>query len=234
MMKLLFIFCLFVQTAFGQVNFGGNYHHEVINSAISNFEIQSNGITPTIKSFQYELFVEKELKINEKITIPVGINYRFINYTIENYIQYYDYFIGTTNLVTDYPPFDLKSISNNFGLRFGLNYSVLSGEKSTGSIGTVINSSIFEMYKSSYTGKFNQLQGYPQPSPLGTQSEIDIRRNEFHLSIASLDLFYKHQWNISEKSTFGLRASLGTNLYSDWDVFKKSAWVSLGLEFSIK
>ena len=34
----------------------------------------------------------------------------------------------------------------------------------------------------------------------------------------------------NENFDFVLRASLGTNLYSDWDQFKSYAWLGLGIE----
>jgi hypothetical protein len=52
----------------------------------------------------------------------------------------------------------------------------------------------------------------------------------FFPSSLTTDIFYRYLWIVSDKFNLGTRISLGTNLYSDWDQFKKYAWLGLGLE----
>jgi hypothetical protein len=52
----------------------------------------------------------------------------------------------------------------------------------------------------------------------------------FPLSSIDLSIFYSNRWQLKDNFSLGARVSLGTNLYSDWDQFKKYAWLGLGLE----
>lgn len=54
--------------------------------------------------------------------------------------------------------------------------------------------------------------------------------SHFYLASVDLSVFYRHILQVSPKLNLAARISLGTNLYSDWDQFKKYAWLGVGLE----
>jgi hypothetical protein len=58
---------------------------------------------------------------------------------------------------------------------------------------------------------------------------VEKLRHNFFLSAVDLNVFYQFNWIISPNFSLGLRASIGTNLYSDWNQFKKYLWAGFGL-----
>lgn len=43
-------------------------------------------------------------------------------------------------------------------------------------------------------------------------------------------VFYRQSFHWSDYFTFSGRISVGTNVYSDWDQYKRYVWIGLGLE----
>ena len=59
-------------------------------------------------------------------------------------------------------------------------------------------------------------------------------KNGFFLSGVNISAYYRQVFQLHENFSLAARISLGTNLYSDWDQYKKYAWLGLGLEMGFR
>lgn len=184
--------------------------------------------------------------INLSITIlnknrfiwSLGLCYKHIDFRLKDRIKNWAYTssytgsggtISWVNYYTFQDPADLVSKSNNFGLTNSFNFQFYEKGNFKNIIGLDLDVYLLEYYDAWYesddiTEKTNKaLIPYPNNGPA----------KKFFLSSVSTVLFYKLIYAPSFlKNNFSLatKISLGTNLYSDWDQFKKYAWLGVGLE----
>jgi hypothetical protein len=190
----------------------------------------------TKEAQEYLILNEKVISYTSKIQLEmpivkrnhyefgIGINYKRINHLVKNKINYFIIFDGSIK----YSPVDLLSKSHSLGLNFYEKYNLISSKKYLGQIG--INSTIYwlEIYKSEY--KFQISDAGLNPYFEGSFRPFNPSEFLFPLSSVDLSIFYINRWQLKDNFSLGARISLGTNLYSDWDQFKKYAWLGLGLE----
>jgi hypothetical protein len=137
---------------------------------------------------------------------------------------------------------DYNQRSHSLGVNLDFRYSFFEKNKIKQEIGAVTNVYFFEHYASSYItndqGKMARTDEYATGGgPITTTFEDVVPLNQykftlhhlFFLSSVDLNLFYQFNWIISPNFSLGLRASIGTNLYSDWNQFKKYLWAGFGL-----
>jgi len=139
---------------------------------------------------------------------------------VKNKILYYSIWNNTY-----FAPTDLKSISHSVGLTPNFNYLLLSKGGYDGVIGVYTTAYLFEIFNAKYVIKSIPI-GFDVPSI----DPYNAREVLFPLSSIDLSIFYINRWQLKDNFSLGARISLGTNLYSDWDQFKKYAWLGLGLE----
>ena len=128
---------------------------------------------------------------------------------------------------------DLKTVSHSLGLNFGFGRSIFQLKKQTGKIYGNVGIYMFEKSQSEYVydsdfttslpDSYNHL--YFQPS----RSYLNYRYG-FFLSSINFSTYYKHVWQLHENFSLAARVSIGTNVYSDWDQFRKYVWMGVGLE----
>jgi hypothetical protein len=99
----------------------------------------------------------------------------------------------------------------------------LPKKKQNGTLGLGTEIFLFENYEAHFYNKQGEREDYDyQP----------FNQYETVLGLASINLstYYRHTFQLHENFSLAARISLGTNLYSDWDQFKKYAWFGVGLE----
>jgi len=155
--------------------------------------------------------------------LGTGIVYKKITHTIDNYFTY-------SNINSMHVPTDVTSVSNSFGLSMEASKQVLSRNKINGQLGFQTKWYIVEYYTSTFktTASLQFPEFYEKLHPL-----VSTKDKAFILSSVNLSAFYR--LNVVNKEFLAVsgKISLGTNLYSDWDQFKRYVWIGLGAEISI-
>ena len=126
-------------------------------------------------------------------------------------------------------PADLSCKSHQIALNLEGEYVFKSKGKLKSSVGISSEIYLFEFFKSEYISNDRFNAGNTGNEVLLLPLVQDTPRN-FFFSAANLNLFYKYTWLQSSGFSLAAKVNLGTNLYSDWDQFKKYAWLGLGLE----
>jgi hypothetical protein len=177
-----------------------------------------------VSSYTSKIQVEMSIVKRNHFEFGLGINYKRINHQVKNKINYFVIFDGTTK----YSPADIISKSHSIGLNFYEKYNLINREKYNGQMGINSTFYVFEIYNSEY--KFQISDAGLNPYFEGSFHPFNNNEVLFPLSSIDLSIFYINRWQLKDNFSLGARISLGTNLYSDWDQFKKYAWVGLGLE----
>lgn len=177
-----------------------------------------------VSSYTSKIQLEMPIVQRNHFEFGLGINYKRINHQVKNKINYFVIFDGTTK----YSPADIISKSHSIGLNFYEKYNLINREKYCGQIGINSTFYVFEIYNSEY--KFQISDAGLNPYFEGSFHPFNNNEVLFPLSSIDLSIFYINRWQLKDNFSLGARVSLGTNLYSDWDQFKKYAWLGLGLE----
>jgi hypothetical protein len=193
----------------------------------------------------------------KKFNIRAGLTYKYLtlnvadvldsmNYTVTHYgstppddqpiytwINKYAYYYK------DKPDYNQRS--HSLGINMDFRYSFFEKNKIKQEVGAVTNVYFFEHYASSYItndqGKMTRTDKDVKEGNTTTTFDYVVPLNQykfalhhlFFLSAVDLNVFYQFNWIISPNFSLGLRASIGTNLYSDWNQFKKYLWAGFGL-----
>jgi hypothetical protein len=177
-----------------------------------------------VSSYTAKIQLEMPIVKRNHTEFGLGINYKRINHQVKNKINYFVIFDGSTK----YSPVDVISKSHSIGLNFYEKYNLINREKYFGQIGINSTFYVFEIYNSEY--KFQISDAGLNPYFEGSFHPFNNNEILFPLSSIDLSIFYVNRWQLKDNYSLGARISLGTNLYSDWDQFKKYAWLGLGLE----
>jgi len=132
-----------------------------------------------------------------------------------------------------YSNFDLNILSHSVGFYLDYNKVLFETKNLNGSIGANSSFYMYENAKGRYIDKDNLAESidpqYTQFVPGKTNSFLNSKKG-FFISSINISTYYRQVFQFHEKFSLAARISLGTNLYSDWDQFKKYAWLGLGLE----
>jgi len=177
-----------------------------------------------VSSYTSKIQIELPIVKKNLFEFGLGLNYKRISHLVKNKINYFVIFDGSTK----YSPVDVMSKSHSLGLNFYEKYNLVKKGSYLGQIG--VNSTIYvlEIYKSEY--RFQISDAGLNPYFEGSFRPFNPSEFLFPLSSIDLSIFYNNRWQLKDNFSLGARISLGTNLYSDWDQFKKYAWLGLGLE----
>ncbi|MGV3631587.1 MAG: hypothetical protein ACO1O6_10280 [Bacteroidota bacterium] len=179
-----------------------------------------------------------------KFAWSTGISYKKINFTVEDRITNWAFTKGFDNnqiidtfYYTFQDPANLKAVSQSYGFINQFSYTILDKENFKNYLGINVSVYALEYYDSWYESDqiqsddeptdYAKLQSdekpYPNPGPLKNWFLSSISTEIFY-NIFYLPIGYKGNFSI------GAKISLGTNVYSDWDQFRKYAWMGVGLE----
>jgi hypothetical protein len=242
MMKRIILFFLFISSLSclkAQLIIGAEQNIDVylpLTETAQKYELNKNDL----KTNTFSLFLNYSIPLNHKFSFSGGLSYKQIKYEVSNIIkeiQYNEYSSSSGNLLsTGFFETDIgyHSISKSFGLNFSFLYSLVNKKKANHQIGIGAMGYIFEHYTGDFFGDYGknapQDQWYNYYTFNRPSSGIYDYGRGFKLSNVNLCTYYRFVFQFHEKFSLAARVSLGTNLYSDWDQFKKYAWLGLGLE----
>jgi hypothetical protein len=242
MKKIFLFFCLFINVlVFSQNNRVVLGYHNNADIFKSNHDYLSldNSTVSRAKSSTFQFDVTTYLLKKNRFSIYIGLSYKRIFYIAENRIQDWNFSVqyvsGGQVMYYDVhykfdDPADLVSKSNSFGLGTDNNLMLFEKPKISGLIGLNYRIYFLEYFNSNYYSNdpiisdSNNLYFEKRPQPnIGPIKKI-------FLSSINVSAYYRQVFQLHENFSLAARISLGTNLYSDWDQFKKYAWLGLGLE----
>lgn len=175
----------------------------------------------------------------EKWTWETGLSYKFIRHVVDKKIEYYydTYFKKAQNTeietyyVLVHNPLDLISKSHSVGIVNSLNFKWKQREKHLQELGLQSEIYFFEYFKAAYyTQNHKNYNDHKSSASPYLSPSYDINPKLFFLNCVNLSAFYRHSWVRTDKNPLAAKISLGTNLYSDWDQFKKYLWLGVGFE----
>lgn len=156
-----------------------------------------------------------------------GISFKTMNYIAANRITSSKYYSGSTLVNYTYKdPLDLVSKSYSFGISAEFNYQLFQTRIVRGQIGVNLELYFLESFRAKYISKDAEGSlGKTIPIPdVGTIPKM------FILSSSNISVFYRTTFNGSPYLSPSLKLGIGTNLYSDWNQFRKYTWLAIGLE----
>jgi hypothetical protein len=132
-----------------------------------------------------------------------------------------------------YSNFDLDIRSHSLGFYVEYSKTLFDKSKTRGFVGSNCSFFVYENARGRYIDKDNLAATiepeYVQFVPGKTNSFLNTKKG-FFISTVNVSLYYRQSFQLTENFSLAARISLGTNLYSDWDQFKKYAWLGVGLE----
>jgi hypothetical protein len=189
-----------------------NFQDEKIRSSTSTFQL----LFPILKRSKYE--------------IQTGLTYKYINQKHIDYAKQYatKEIIGTGGLSTYFyskvSRIDLINQSHSFGIPISFFREILVKNQHSINLGSQLDFYFIEYYYSKYKRKVYDMEYKPQNS---TQFYL------FSPVASQLSIFSTYKYAYNDRSSIGIRLQAGTNLYSNWDQFKRYAWLGVGLEWEI-
>jgi len=157
----------------------------------------------------------------------IGIAYKKIKHTVSNYFNYSPTEDYGNGVQYTHSKATVESVSKSIGLKAELNRTVHSSRRLVGNMGINTEWYLFEFYNSQFSGASVSSGAIENPS-------LYVIHKNFFLSSSNLSAFYRCELMAPNSNlSVALKISLGTNLYSDWDQFKRYVWIGLGAEISI-
>ncbi|MES2798469.1 MAG: hypothetical protein V4638_00505 [Bacteroidota bacterium] len=206
----------------GQIHVGMTYNVDVYRPFTEEAQTYLE-INDRVRSQTVELIGKSQIWQKSKFSLDLGFSYKFINLRVIDKVTSVD---GPINGPYS-NHYDLISKSHSLGLLLGFRRSVFHKEKKIGEIGLVSNVYIFEIFKAKY--KLQQYDDFSYSSQADEPNYPYYYPYTFFPS-ANLSIGYKQFLIQKEKFNLGAKVSVGTNLYSDWDLFRKYVWLGVGLE----
>jgi len=166
--------------------------------------------------------------IDEKNSISFGGCFKSIKHKITGKFNYQMYISDPLSSSPDttiyYLPSNLYSSSASFGVHLEYNRIIHSKKRISGLVGLSTQFYLLEFFGAHYS------EQYTVPRLLMS----DTPRN-FFFSSANTSLHYAIEFKDKlDYESLRLKVSVGTNLYSDWDQFKRYVWVGVGAEIGIR
>ncbi|HLP55209.1 MAG TPA: hypothetical protein VK151_09275 [Fluviicola sp.] len=182
-----------------------------------------------ISSFTYGFHAYYNLAFGQKNNLGFGISFKKIKHTVSDkflYTEHPAYSSSDTIPYTD--PFSLNSKSSSLGIHLQYDRVIHSKKNIRGLVGFTTQLYLLEFFNTRYNEDNQSTVGLGGLSPMVS----DTPRN-FFFSSANVAMSYALEFMDEKSVSLRLKASVGTNLYSDWDQFSKYVWIGLGAEFGI-
>lgn len=210
----------------GDINFNiySPYTYDAIDNETSSYEKQSSN--------QFLNIDFRVLSLN-KFFISTGVSYKRIKYTRVDALKTYGYtnFSNNSYVIHSYSdPADLISKSHSLGVSIEGSYFIHSTDRINMSLSCKSSFYFFEWYNAYYFST-DVLQGSSNPQFVAPQPLITELPRTFFLSSINTAIIYRITLlPKTGRTTFTGKLSLGANIYSDWEQFKRYAWLGVGLE----
>jgi hypothetical protein len=197
----------------------------------SSFGKEFNKKYNNVSSFTYSVYGYYSIVLDNKQSFGLGFSLKRIQHKIVNKFDYQINVVqppfGSNDTVIYYSPTTLYSKSTSIGAYFEFNRIIHAKKKRHGILGIATQLYFLEFFKSHYD-LHNEHSGLDDPIPM-----LQSTPRNFFFSSANASLSYALEFMDEKSVSFRLKASLGTNLYSDWDQFSKYVWIGVGGEFGI-
>lgn len=236
--KLTVIIILFSSISFGQqanlLRLEYQYHQNAWLPYSEQGAIYQDS-TGAISSNSWGVNLQTQFLTKKKWGLSAGLAYRKLNYRIEDRIHRWNYSYSTFSqgqtavfYVDRYfdDPADLVATSNSWGL-IGEGYvNVFETKNLKGSVGGSVDVYLLEFYEAFYSSTDFSPNDRPESKPYAA----DGPNRKWFLSSSGASVFFRTTWYFSERINVGAKIGIATNLYADWEQFKKYSWLSAGLE----
>ncbi|ASS50752.1 MAG: hypothetical protein A3D31_14445 [Candidatus Fluviicola riflensis] len=182
-----------------------------------------------ISSSTFGFYTYYNIAFAQKNNLGFGVCFKQIKHTVSDkflYTEHVSYSSGDT--VPFHDPFSQYSKSSILGIHLEYDRVIHSKKNIRGLIGLATQLYFLEFFNTRYNEHNNSTVGLDGMSPFVS----DTPRN-FFFSSANASVSYALEFKTEKSVSLRLKASLGTNLYSDWDQFSKYVWVGLGGELGI-
>ncbi|MES2798516.1 MAG: hypothetical protein V4638_00745 [Bacteroidota bacterium] len=216
-MRFLFCLSIFLLSinCFTQINFEVKYNVDLFKP-YSEEARKNISAGERIKSNTLEATISYDLISKNINAFSLGFGYRYTNLIVRDKIHsYYDGHYLIHNKL------DLITNSHFIGLNVNYKRTFFIHENKLGELIIASNIYVYEHYDSHYDNSGQSASGYPY---------IWYENPNYFFSSANLSIGYKQFLIQKEKFNLGAKVSIGTNLYSDWDLFRKYVWLGVGLE----
>ena len=190
----------------------------------------------TSSTFSARTFYLMELKKSH--LIGLGISYMNKTMLIEDKLKgisivEYNSVEEPIDTLYYYSNFDLDIKSHSLGFYFDYSKTLFEKLKTSGFVGSNCSVFVYENARGRYIDKDNLAETidpeYSQFVPGKVNTFLNTKKG-FFISTVNVSVYYRQSFQLADNFSLAARISLGTNLYSDWDQFKKYAWLGVGLE----
>jgi len=242
MKKRIILFFLFVLSIFcikAQVKIGMEQNIDIflpLTETAQKYEYNKNDL----RTNTFSIFSNYELSISQKFIFSLGLNYKYSSFEVDNIIkeiEFKEYSSSSGNLIDSgyfVTNVGYYTTSQSFGFNFHIIYNAFESKHTKHQIGLTSTCYIKELFEMGYVDDVlknaPQDQWYNEYSYRTPSLGIYGAKNGFYFSSINLSAYYRFVFQFHENFSLAARISLGTNLYSDWDQFKKYAWLGVGLE----
>ena len=179
---------------------------------------------------------------NKNQLFSLGFNYQLQRMVLENYVTELQIFDPQNSIYTLSDPADVVSVSNQFGFLIDYRYNLFKGEKNIGYVGGSLKAGFFEFFnallRSSDIQRADEVGNLPgidfeNTTRIARFGEFYYGFRELGFSSMQLNTYYVYPFINTKQLSCAAKFSLGTNLHSDWDQFRKFLWLGVGVEVGI-
>lgn len=191
-------------------------------------------------SNSYEFGINMVAYHQEKFSATVGLRFGLNQLILDNYVDAY-YFYDKTYTFENKASVDSYSLLG--GLQLGVRYQLMSKTTSLGFVGLNSTVHFYDKFRFRYLSddfeKLRQQQSLTGFNPSEYQEILRTNKYKpngnprYQLSIINMQFYYGYNFISSTHFSVAGKVSIGTNLHSDWDQFKKYVWIGAGLEVGL-
>jgi hypothetical protein len=224
-LNLILLFCVALNFCFGQLSFYGVKNLDIYKpyTQLSQNHVKYKNIQSKIFQAGMDVLLLKR----QNICLKTGLIYKNINFVVGDRIHGYYKSSKNGDYILYIDSTDLKSTSRLVGIPIAFNRLINSESKLSFETGLRFDFFVYEKFHSWYSYKYEPnglVKNYPI---LGTYRRfMNFNNIQFSINVVG-------KYKINERSSIGIRLQAGTNLYSNWDQFKRYAWLGVGLEWEI-
>lgn len=239
--SLTLFFDIFSQKA-NLITIQNDYKLIHFNTSIKNIEKNSDyEVNLNVQNYHVNYCV-----LHGKISWFIGLSYMKTNYVIPDRITHWNYVLyGEDNLFGPYPydtiyqvyqdPADYVATATNLGINNEILYHLKpigKKKKLNQALGLKNELYLLEGFEQAYevNDEVENSEAFVVGNSETPQALPDYQTSIYSVYNTNLSAFYQIRWFPHDAFSLGMRISAGANLYSDWDKFKKYAWLSAGLE----
>ncbi len=192
------------------------------------------------KTNTFSIYSNFEHSLNKRFNFSLGLNYKQTSFKVDNIIkeiEYKEYNSSSGDLIDSgyfVSNVGYNTLSQSFGFNLHVIFNINETDQYKHQVGLTSSTYIIELFEVDFNDDIlknaPQDQWYNYYTYRTPNLGMYGARNGFYFSTVNLSKYYRFTYQINQNFSLAARISLGTNLYSDWDQFKKYAWLGVGLE----